>query len=164
VELGGQKFADRLLATCLMVGGVVGVVGVLFMGGNLIRQHWIYGVLLALFVWIFVWSALSGLRLWRGKAGGWKWATILFAAQIPVLTVPGMTYEYYTGLSYKVMGGHVTENIALALGSQAKLYLDTRITDLAYGVNLFACAAAIYLFCRRNAYVRPSLLPKSEVS
>jgi hypothetical protein len=62
------------------------------------------------------------------------------------------------------MGGHVAENFALALGSQAKLYLDTRITDLAYGVNLFACAAAIYLLCRRNAYVRSSLLPNSEVS
>lgn len=156
MALRSHDFAERFLAICLMAGGVLGSVFVLIASRNLIRQHWVYGVIFALFVLVFVWSTITGLRLWRGKAAGWKWATILFAAQIPVFTVPGMTYEYYTGVSFKFMGGHVTQNLAFALGSQATLYLDTRITSLAYGVNLFACLAAIYLLCRRNAYARPS--------
>jgi len=69
-------------------------------------------------VLLFVWSMFTGFHLWRGHNSGRKWATILFAMQIPILTVPGFSYEYYTGLSVKVIGGHVDNPVSFSLGSK----------------------------------------------
>jgi hypothetical protein len=143
---------DRTLALLLMVGGVLGVGISIFTAGQFLRMHWIYGVLIAGVLFVFVWSALTGYRLWRGEVRGWKWATILFALQIPILTVPGFSYEYYTGIALQIMGGHVDKTFTLSLGSNANLYLDTRIVDLRYGVNLFAIGATIFLLLRRSNY------------
>jgi hypothetical protein len=151
----GRKSAsagDRLLALMLMLGGVVGIGLSVFMGVKYLQVHWLYSILVAAFLLLFAWSALAGFRLWRGERRGWKWATILFAMQIPILTVPGLSYEYYTGMSFKVAGGHVDKPVTFALGSNANFYLDTRITDLVYGVNLFALAATCYLITRRRHY------------
>ncbi len=113
---------------------------------------------MAALAWAFVWSTVSGVRLWRGEPRGWKWATILFAAQIPVFTVPGMTYEYYTGVASKLLGGNTDSSFTLGLGANINVYLDTRITDLVYGVNLFAVLVLGYLLWARprRAMVAPS--------
>jgi len=144
---------DRFLATLLLLGGILGMGLSVYLGIRMLRIHWVYGVLVAAFLLVFVWSALTGLRLWRGERRGWKWATILFALQIPILTVPGLSYEYYTGISIQVMGGHVDKWLTFSLGANANFYLDTRITAWAYGVNVFAIAATIYLLTRRRSYV-----------
>ena len=143
---------ERTLALLLMVGGVLGVGISMFTAGQFLRMHWIYGVLIAGALFVFVWSALTGYRLWRGEVRGWKWATILFALQIPILTVPGFSYEYYTGIALQIMGGHVDKTFTLSLGANANLYLDTRIVDLRYGVNIFAIGATIFLLLRRPNY------------
>jgi hypothetical protein len=143
---------ERTLALLLMVGGVLGVGISIFTAPPFLRMHWIYGVLIAGALFVFVWSALTGYRLWRGQVRGWKWATILFALQIPILTVPGFSYEYYTGIALQIMGGHVDKTFTLSLGSNANLYLDTRIVDLRYGVNVFAIGATIFLLLRRPIY------------
>lgn len=106
---------------------------------------------LALLLWLFVWSAIVGVRFWRAESRGWKWATILFAMQIPVLTVPGLSYTYYTGIAMHLMGGHVAKPFSLEFGSEASMWLDPRIDGLIYGINLVALAAAVYLFMRRTA-------------
>jgi hypothetical protein len=143
---------ERTLALLLMVGGVLGVGISIFTAPQFLRMHWIYGVLIAGALFVFVWSALTGYRLWRGEVRGWKWAAILFALQIPILTVPGFSYEYYTGVALQIMGGHVDKTFTFSLGSNANLYLDTRIVDLRYGVNLFAIGATIFLLLRRPNY------------
>jgi hypothetical protein len=101
------------------------------------------------FMAVFAWSVLTGVRLWRGDRRGWKWGLILFMAQIPVLTVPGMSYEFYTGIAIKVMAGHIEDHFQMGFGTYVNAYLDTRITDLNYGVNLFAVAAALFLFWKK---------------
>jgi hypothetical protein len=139
----------RILACLLMVGGALGIGITFFLAYQFLRTHWISLVFIAPLMALFAWSALTGFRLWRGERRGWKWATILFAMQIPVLTVPGLAYEYYTGLAIKLIGGKVDTSFALGLGANARFYLDTRITDLVYGVNLFAVGAVIYLVMNR---------------
>src|SRR5262245_38644726 len=120
------------------------------------QQHWIFVLLAVLFLGVFAWSALTGFRLWRGDARGKKWAKILYAAQIPILTVPGFNYEYYTGLSLAILGGQAEKNFSFGLGASLSLYLDTRITGLYYGVNLFAVAALVYLLYRLRTSPSPA--------
>jgi hypothetical protein len=146
----------RILACLLMLGGVLGIGLAFILAYQFLQVHWIYLFLVAGFMALFGWSALTGFRLWRGERRGWKWATILFALQVPVLTVPGLAYEYYTGLAIKLMGGKVGASFSLGLGANAKFYLDTRITDMVYGVNLFALGAVIYLVMKRpNRQLQP---------
>lgn len=153
----GQKLAKnevsiglRILALLLIVGGIVGVLIAGLMVYQFLQAHWIYLLLIAAFIALFLWSALTGLRLWRGEQRGLKWATTLFAMQIPVLTVPGLEYEFYTGLAVKLMGGNVESGFLLAMGASGSFYLDTTINDWVYGINLLALVAVIYLVLHRR--------------
>lgn len=141
----------RFFALLLIIGGVLGIGLGIYMGYTFVQQHWIYLLLALAFVVLFAWSALTGVRLWRDQPRGWKWAKILYAAQIPVLTVPGFDYEYYTGIAVKLMGGEAEHFFKLGLGASATLYLDTGVTGLVYGVNVFALMALIFLLTRSRA-------------
>jgi hypothetical protein len=145
-----QKAGIRLLAALLVIGGVLGIAIILYMGYGMLQQHWIYGLVFALFALLFAYSTFVGFRLWQGHPLARKRAAVLFATQIPVFTLPGVTYEWYTGLAYKIMGGHVEKNTVLELGSSINFYLDTRITDVAYGVNVVALAALLFLVSTRS--------------
>lgn len=147
---------DRVLALLLMAGGLLGVGLSAVMSARFLRMHWVYGVLFAALLLLFAWTALAGFRLWRGEPRGWKSATILFAMQVPILTVPGLSYEYYTGLALRLVGGHVDKALTLSLGSNGNFYLDTRIHDWVYGINLFGLVATVYLLTRRRHYSETS--------
>ena len=141
-------YGVRFLAVLLAIGGMVGVGLSFYLGYLSLQQHWVFLFVVGFFVVVFAWTLITGFRLWRGDERGVKWAKILFAAQIPVLTVPGLNYEYYAGLSMKLLAGEVKEHFALGLGASGTLYLDTRITDWIYGVNIFAVIALTYLLYR----------------
>ena len=148
METKAQDRGAKFLALLLAVGGVLGVAITVYMAYTFLQQHWVYIVLVAAFAALFVWTALTGVRLWRNEARGWKWAKILFAAQIPVLTVPGLSYEYYAGIAIKIIGGEVDSYFNVGLGANANFYLGTSITGLVYGVNIFALLALLYLFVK----------------
>ena len=150
-----RAFGVRFLAVLLGVGGLLGIGLGLYLGYQYLQQHWIFIFLVAAFLAVFAWSTLAGARLWRGDERGWKWAIILFVAQIPVLTVPGFSYEFYTGLAIKLLGGNVENNFPLGFGTSINVYLDVRINDLIYGVNLFALGAAVYLLNKKPNSVLP---------
>lgn len=139
----------RFLSLLLIVGGVLGIGIVLWMAYQFLQQHWVYIFLVAAFMAVFVWTTITGVRLWHGDPRGWKWALILFIAQIPVLTVPGFSYEFYVGLAIKVVAENAGLSFPLNFGTSINLYLDTGITDLVFGINLFAVAVAIYLFLKK---------------
>lgn len=139
----------RFLALVLGLGGLLGVGLAFYMGYTFLQQHWVYAFLVGAFIAVFVWCSVTAARLWRGDPSGWKWALILFAAQIPVLTVPGLSYEFYTGLAIKIVGGNVEDHFPIGLGTNINAYLDVRITDLVYGINLFALGAVIYLLRKK---------------
>jgi hypothetical protein len=145
-----QKTLTRFLAVLLAVGGVIGIAIALFMGFTFVKQHWIYIVIVAAFAALFAYSTLVGYRLWKGDPVARKRALLLFASQVPVFTLPGVTYEWYTGLAFKIMGGQVEKTTVLSLGSSINLYLDTRITDVAYGVNIVALLAVGCLLAARS--------------
>lgn len=145
IDESPASIVEKALAVVLVVGGVVGVGLAIWMGVQFIPAHWVYSLFVAAFLVLFVGSGIAGVLLWRGKANGRKWSTILFAMQIPVLTVPGMSYEIYTGLSIKAFGGDPGPSFAFNLGANANFYLDTNIASTIYGVNIFALGAFIYL-------------------
>lgn len=155
VEKESQDKGSKFLALLLTLGGVLGMGLSVYLGYTFVQRHWVYVVLAVAFLSLFVWTTLTGIRLWRNDSRGWKWGKILFAAQIPVLTVPGFSYEYYSGIAIKVLGGRVDSNYSMELGANANLYLDTRITDLVYGINLFAIGALIYLMAKSKPDIAP---------
>ena len=139
----------KALAVLLLAGGAVGIGIALLVGFQLAQTNIAYAGLMLLLLALFAWSALTGIRLWRGDPRGFKWAAILFAAQIPVLTVPGFAYEYYTGIAIKLMGGNVESALSFGIGATANVFVGTQTAGAAVGVNLVAIAALALLLWRR---------------
>jgi hypothetical protein len=139
----------RALAALLIAGGVVGIGIALLVGFQLARANVAYAGLMLLLLALFAWSALTGIRLWRGDPRGFKWAVILFAAQIPVVTLPGFTYEYFTGIAIKLVGGDVESALSFGIGATANVFVGTEAAGVAVGVNLAAIAALALLLWRR---------------
>jgi len=154
----------RIAALMLIVGGVIGIGIGIYMGYQFLQQHWIYLVLAAAFLVVFVWSVITGIRLWKNDDRGWKWSKILFAAQIPIVTLPGCSYEYFTGAAFKVVSGNHEENFKLSLGATITAYLDTRITDVVLGVNIIAVVVLFYLLwqSRSNKPLKPAANAAAE--
>lgn len=158
MEKKTKDIGSKFLAFLLTAGGFLGIGISVYLGYTFVQQHWIYIVLVAVFAALFVWTTLTGIRLWRNDPRGWKWGKILFAAQIPVLTVPGFSYEYYSGIAIKILGGQTDSHFEIGIGANANFYLDTRITDFMYGINIFALLAFIYLLVKS----RPSTALNSD--
>ncbi len=142
----------RFLALLLTGGGIAGI-GVFIWLATKSQMHASLLVFLGLFVLLFAWCSWKGVDLWRGKRSGYRWAKILFAAQIPVVTLPGFHYEFYTGLNLALMFGDGGGNLPLNLGSSISLYFSPQVVGTAYGINLIALSALVYLllFVRRPA-------------
>lgn len=161
---------DRFLAAVLMVGGVLGAGIFLFVSARVVSRlaragaalqpaQWASLLIVAALLALFVWSVIVGVRFWRRQGRAWKWAAILFAMQVPILTIPGVHYEYYTGIAVQLLGGHAAKLFNLELGSQASVLFGGAMVDVVYGVNLFAVAAVVFLLMRRTGYgkaARPS--------
>jgi len=87
---------------------------------------------------------------------GYKWAKILFLAQIPVIATPSLSYGFYTGLGLDLVIGHVNSHIQAHVGSGFTVYVDPSIKSHIYGLNLVALGAFVYLIWKTK--------PKSESS
>lgn len=155
---------DRILAVVLVAGGVWGAVAGIYGQGRILyrsspavlRTHWIAFVPMELFLGLFAWSAIVGLRFWRHETRAWKWVVALFAIQIPIVTFPGLRYWYYTGIAARLVFVRITNSVSVGFffGAGGAMWLGAGIPDLMYGVNLFACFALMYLIMRRSAYKR----------
>ncbi len=73
----------RILAFLLIIGGLIGIGVVVYMGYTLLKMHWLYSVMVIIFLFVFSYSLITGVRLWKNDPRGHKWAMILFATQIP---------------------------------------------------------------------------------
>jgi hypothetical protein len=157
---------DRFLAALLIVGGLFGAAIFLYPIGRILYDanrgvqpiQWVSLLPLVVLLALFAWSAIVGVRLWRRESRGWRWAAILFAMQVPILTVPELRYEYYTGIAIEFMGGHAANRLSLELGSAASVLLGGRISDPIYGINLFALVAVIYLLTQKMRYGKPQTM------
>lgn len=146
-----KKFGTRLLAAILVVGGLLGAAIVLLSVVGLMQVHWLLASTMAGFALLFAYATYMGVRLWRCKPGSHKRALLLYLTQIPVLTVPGFSYEWFTALSYKIQGGQVEKPTLFEIGSSFNFYFDARITEVVYGINLVAVAATAFLWLTRKA-------------
>jgi hypothetical protein len=150
-----QNYMIRACALVLAVGGLAGIASAIYLGYKAAGQNLIVVVLTALFVFVYGWTSWIGIRLWRGGAGRRVWAQILFAAQIPMITVPGFTYEYYAGVLLGIVVWPPPNNVKLGIGANLKLFFDTTINEWAFGINLFAVLAFVFLLKVRAGQEAP---------
>jgi len=101
---GDDKFAVtkpmRLVALLLILGGAIGVGLTIWLDVNLVMSSQIRifssaTAIAGVFILIFGWCVWTGVDLWRGRRQALKFAMILFAMQIPVITVPGFSYALH---------------------------------------------------------------------
>lgn len=141
------NMTTRFFAAMLMLGGVVGFISTCIIGIPIIQQHSFLGLPMVGLAALFVWSVFIGYRLWQGTPFGRKWATILFASQIPVLALPSIAFHWFTGLQLRLVmidrAGDVTANVTLGAGGA--FYVGTGVTEFMIGINVFAVIALLLL-------------------
>lgn len=141
----------KLVALLLMVGGVVGI-GV----GVWLDIRWLTNsqaslfsastAIVGVFILLYGWAVWTGLDLWKGRRRALKFAQILFVMQIPVFTIPGISYEFHTGFTLLIMILRgLRLNFNFNLGSSFSFYISSEVHGVAIGVNLFALFVLIYL-------------------
>lgn len=143
---------EKLLAILLALGGLLGIGMALYFGPEFFRQHWIYLVLLIAMAAAFGAATYAGILYLRGRRKGWKWATVLYGSQIPVITVPGLSYEWYTSFAVQLIFVGDRDPVTFSLGSSLTFFLDTRITQVLLGINIFAIIAFVYLFLQKGKW------------
>ena len=142
----------KLIALLLAIGGIVGVgiCGWTCVKLAFYQSQPIFSLatgLLVVFAIIFALCTWTGVDLWRGKPRAYKWARVLFALQIPAITIPGFAYQFYTGMLLLAYWNHGEGKLGadFELASSFTFTISSRIEDSIVGINLIALAAFIYL-------------------
>jgi hypothetical protein len=136
----------RLLAPLLAVGGGIGICLFIWLTLKSALQDWRILGMIAIAIGVFVWSTIVGVRLWRGSAAAVAWAKVLFALQIPVFTVHGLNYEYFTGIAAMLLHGPGGTNLSFRLGATLSMEFHPDSQRFIVGANLIAAAALVLLF------------------
>lgn len=159
----------RVISVLLIVGGIVGIVVVLVMDTRLLTSGRLLspGVVIdgifnlavgGAFIVLLGWAIWTGIELWRGRRRALTWAIILFAMQVPSLTIPRFSYEFYTGIVMQVLVGSSGANFAFNFGSSFDFHILGSFTGFVFGLNLAAIAILIYLVrARKNTVVAATL-------
>ncbi|PTQ70622.1 hypothetical protein [Pseudomonas sp. GV071] len=156
-QLAKKTFGSRALAVLLVSGGLLGISTGVILGLQLLAVSLLMILPVSMLLAVNLWAVVAGIALWRGTARGWKWGSICYAMQIPILAIHGASYEFFTGLALKLMGGEVDKHLSLQFGATFDFFSDITSTSLFYGINLLAVMALIYL--RRS---RPDRVPEAE--
>jgi hypothetical protein len=136
-----MKFGARIIASFLIVGALLGFLGTYFLVAHALRQQQDIRVVSSLVSTVlFAACILSGIELWRGRPRGLKFASILFALQIPVFTVARFTYEFSTFFSLRLMIGNTTHSIGGNIGSSSNISVLPQSIGFLAGINLVAVA------------------------
>lgn len=84
-----------------------------------------------------------------GTSYGRRWATIIFGSQVPLLALPGLTYQWFTGAFFGpvfLLGeGNSQLTFSVTVGANGQFFVDGRGTAIVFGLNLFAVLAVILL-------------------
>ena len=144
----------RILAFMLIAGGIVGI-GLSIWMAILGMHRPVFAVAAIAFAAAFGFTAWQGVKLWNGSAGGYRWAKILFAAQIPTLSLGGLTYGFFTLFGFNVQAGAGVEALDFNLGSALNLMYTPGEQPMYVGINLVAAAALAYLLFRTRSGSAP---------
>lgn len=135
----------KFLAALLVLGGIVGAGLSALSGYAVARMHLGASAVLIASALLFLFAALTGIRLWRDDPRGAKWASILFALQIPVITLRRFDYEFFTGLTLKIVRAQGTWDSNFLLGSSLNVMFDEQPISPRFGINVIALSALLLL-------------------
>ena len=147
--MGQYTRTTRFFAAMLIGGGIAGIAIAAIVGIKIIQQNGLLIIPMAALAVLFAWAIYIGVRLWQGTPYGRKWAPILFASQIPVLSLPGFKFQWFTGAELGAalqFGGSSTRlGFSANLGANGQFFFGTGVTESVVGVNLFAVVALVLL-------------------
>src|SRR5262245_39501852 len=143
---GETKYGARIIAFFLLAGGMLGMLGSALTVYHSVQQHWVLaGVSGMLSTALFAWCIPAGAALWRTTPEGFKWAKLLFAMQVPVLSIARFSYEFSTFFSFRLMIGNTTRHIGGDVGSSSNLNLLPQSFGFLFGINIVAVLILLYL-------------------
>lgn len=159
--MGNVNKIARFFAAMLVLGGAFGIALGVWLAIQALSQSWLYILVVAPFIGLFVWSLYTGIRLWRGDDYGRKWAPILFASQIPIVATPGPTVHWYTGAQFGpalTFAGEAFEaTLSANVGANGQFFWASGSDQTTLGLNLFA-AIAFFCLVRSNNSLKPNPL------
>ena len=137
-----HNFGIKLIALVEIIGGLVGI-GVTLFYGLQSELNILLMVINIVFIGLYVYSLLAGIWLWRQQHKGLINSIILQSLQIPVIAIPYFTYEFFSGLSFKLgIEFGTTMNIALnyafELGSRWGFTLLPGASNIGLNINVIA--------------------------
>ena len=135
----------KFLAALLTLAGLIGAVTSASSSYGVARMHLGASAGLIAITLLFLFAALTGIRLWRSDPRGAKWASILFALQIPVMTLRHFDYEFFTGLTLKIVRAQGIWDSDFLMGSSLNLMFDEQPTSPRFGINVIALLALLLL-------------------
>jgi hypothetical protein len=141
------SYGARFVSVLLMAGGLLGIFVSIQMAVHFAHESRTDRfVVAALSIPLFAWCMPVAVSLWRGNPRGYRWATILFAAQIPAFCISRLTYEFSTGASGRIMFGHSSHRFGANIGSSLNLLVSPEPPGWMVGINLVAIVVVIYLW------------------
>ena len=155
----------KIIALLLIGGGIFGIVMILLEGLQTPSQQSVNVFCAIVFAAVFGLCVLVGVRLWGGKPGGVRWAKILFAAQIPILSIPHyFAYEFYSGLTIRFMLEQIDTilefGFSFYFGAGMQFIISPEIQNLTLGINLVAVIVLLYLNKVAKSLSSPVTLPE----
>ena len=138
----------RFLAAMLVAGGVAGVGLFLWLLSKYTSNPAGFAIVCILIA-ILGYTVFVGASLWKDTPFGRKWATVIYATQIPAFAVPGLTLGWFTGISIApaiaFANGSTSWTFNANIGANAQMYFGTSGGGSSLSVNLFALAAFLWL-------------------
>jgi hypothetical protein len=145
----GPGIGIKLIASLLMFGGIFGAIVGLYQELQVLTTFGLrLAALTGLFVLLFGWSAWVGFELWHGEPWAFKWAKVIFAAQIPNFAVHGFAFDgFYTGLRafFMVSEKPPTLRFGFNLSSSIHFLISQQVDYWLFGINLLAVVALFHL-------------------
>lgn len=146
------KNGIRIVAAGLIVGGLLGILGT----GIMFTNHRTTLPAAAVAAAMFSWTTLSGFATWQGRTWGLRSARLLSFLQILQFSIGGLSYEFTSLLSLRLMAGNTTRQIGGNVGSSFDLNWADRNPGFMIGFNLIAGLVLMYLMLA----TRPSKYPR----
>ena len=154
-------YGARVIAFLLIAGGILGMILAVQLFRYFFHQHQTYRTIVpTLSLVVFGWVGLKGIDLWLGKPSGFKWATILFALQIPTFSISRLSYEFSTGISARMLFGHSNRQFGANIGSSLNFLISPEPQGWMFGINFVAVIVLVYLLLvstKGTPVVRPRI-------
>jgi hypothetical protein len=153
----------RLVAVLLIIGGSVGAAISLWAEARAYAPADLRFVAAAMV--LFGCSVWVGVRLWQGRPNSYRWAQALFLLQIPNITVPGFSYQFYLGLTLVLSFSREAAsklNLDFEIASGLTFKISSEIENLVVGINLVALGILIYLLMKSREEIPQKPLAGSD--